>query len=173
MAMKALPPGLALIPGLALLLAACATTGPTSADAAVRAATLALYAPYQAPAEPPADWDRPIFTADTAALIAAWQAARGEGEPADGLADAGWLCECQDWDAATFAVTISRIAHLSPDAARVSLVVQPVSGSTASQTLLLRREQGHWLIEDLFANTNAGAVDDSRGLRQQLREAVQ
>lgn len=165
--MKALLPGLALIPGLALLLAACATTGRAPDDAAVRAATSALYAPYQVPAEPPADWNRPIFTAETAALIAAWQAARGEGEPQDGLADAGWLCQCQDWDAATFAVTITRVAQSSPDAARVSLVVQPVSGSTASQTLLLRREQGRWLIEDLFANAG------DRGLRQQLREAVQ
>lgn len=153
--------------GLALLLAGCATTAPAADDAGVRSATLAFYAPFQAAAEPAADWDRPIFTVGTARLIAAWRAVQTDGEPVDGLGDAGWLCECQDWDSAAFGVTITAITHPSPGVARVSLIIRQGWGSETTQDLLLRREQGRWLIDDLFA------VEDAPGLRRQLRAAVQ
>lgn len=155
----------ALVPALAVLLAGCATTA-AKGDADIRTATLAFYAPYQAPDEPPADWDRPIYSGATAALIAAWQAARTAGEPTDGLADAGWLCECQDWDPAAFGVTIDAITHPAADLARVSLTVRQGWGSQTSQVLLLRHERGRWLIDDLFSE------EGGAGLRQQLAEAV-
>ena len=155
----ALESGHARVAFATLLLAGCATTA-AEGDADIRTATLAFYAPYQAPDEPPADWDRPIYSGATAALIAAWQATRTE-RPCRPRTQGR-----QDWDPGAFGVTIDAITHPAADMARVSLIVRQGWGSQTSQVLLLRHERGRWLIDDLFSE------EGGAGLRQQLAEAV-
>ena len=91
---------------------------PAASAPDVAASVAAFYEPYTRPFAPgdPADWDRPIFSADLRRLIARWKAGFSDEEVAE-LQDFSWLCECQDWDSEAFEVGIE--PHARPADGRV------------------------------------------------------
>lgn len=146
------------------LLLAAAALAPTDA-AALDAAVLAIYRPYQHPANTPTAWERPIFSAETTALIARWRAVAPEDEP-DDLSDGDWLCLCQDWDLRRFRATVVSRQIMPDGRADIAASIDLGFGEPRQARLLLAREDGAWKLDDLFA------VDFPRGLKQALRETI-
>lgn len=138
-------------------------------DPEMEAAIDSVYAPYFADTDEleatlPA-WERSIFSKDTAALVARWQASLPENE-VDDLSGADWLCQCQDWDASTFSTEVLDSTITGDRAtANVRMVVFPGAQHTATFNLV--REDGAWKIDDLVAPDFPG------GLRQKLREVAE
>jgi len=142
----------------ALALSACATTLPPADRPALESAVASYYAHYLRDDNAgPSDWELPIYTAETTALIARWREAEA-GSEGSGLESFGWLCECQDWDAAAFSAAPSAIEQLSPTRARVSVDLHPGWDARVTQVLDLRRENGRWLIHDLRSPSIAGSL---------------
>lgn len=147
----------------ALLLAAIA---PQSADAvAIDQAVAALFAPYSQETTSEAVWDRPIFSREVSELIAHWQAVMPEDEP-DALNDGDWLCQCQDWDPKSFAVLIAKRKSRGPDEAETRVTLDLGWGATRKARLILRREEGQWRLDDLYA------TDFPKGLKRALRDTI-
>src|SRR6478752_768272 len=94
----------ALLP--ALLLAALPGPAPAAQGALLRTVE-GLFKPYARPpaARSPAVWQRPIWSRETAALIARWRRVTPSDE-VDTLSDGDWLCQCQDWDVHAFKLTV-------------------------------------------------------------------
>ena len=148
----------------ALLLAGAALPAPERA--AIDARVAEIFAPYrraEADATPP--WERPIYSAELAALIARWQRVVPEDEP-DALNDGDWLCQCQDFDHRAFrAVTLSiRAAGLGR--AEVRMRVELGHGAPRAARLVLRQERGGWVIDDFFGS------DFPTGLKRKLRDTI-
>ncbi|HEY6814023.1 MAG TPA: DUF3828 domain-containing protein [Croceibacterium sp.] len=134
---------------------AAAEAQPAAAVAAsaaqVDAAVQTFYQPYRVPfeqADTTADWDRPIFSAGLRAPIERWKRGFSDEEVAE-LQDFAWLCECQDWDPASFEVTIE--PHPAPSDARAEVAVGVAIGwnETRAARLSLVREGNAWLIDDI------------------------
>jgi len=133
--------------------------------AGVEAAVAAIYRPYGQAGDPDATWDRPVWSAEVAALIGRWKKVMPEDEP-DELGDGDWLCLCQDWDAEAFRARLLSSEVVRPDAARVRVQLDLGSGVTRETRLNMLRQAGQWKIDDLFA------ADFPRGLKQALRETI-
>lgn len=149
---------------LPLLLAGAA---PSAADhAAIGAAVDRTFAPYQRETSAQAAWDYPVYSDETAALIAHWERVRPSDE-VDALSDGDWLCQCQEWDWRSFAVAKGKVRVLAADSVEVPVRLAIGWNGSRSARLRLKREQGAWKIDDLFY-----ARGMPRGLKQALRETI-
>ena len=135
---------------VALLFSAAQAAEP--ADAEVRASVQQFYAPFASDTVAMPDWELPIFTAETAVMIRDWREALGD-EPIDDLSSFGWLCECQDWDAAAFRVTVTSVELAGKDHAIVAVTVEQGWGSKVEQKLELLREDGDWRLDDMLSDS--------------------
>lgn len=145
---------------IALMLAATPAQAGTP-----EAAVAAIFAPYSGPTATTASWDYPIYSQQTAELIARWRAVAPKDEP-DELSDGDWLCQCQDFDRKAFTATI-----LSKRAARggtlVAVRLDLGDNAPRNAQLVLKRESGMWRLDDLYA-----AQDFPNGLKQKLQETI-
>lgn len=146
---------------LAAIVLAAATLQAGSPEAAVAA----IYAPYSGPTTATASWDYPIFTKQTAELIAHWRRVTPQDEP-DALSDGDWLCLCQEFDNKAFKAEV-----LSKREARggtqVSVRLDLGYDTRREAQLVLKREGGAWKLDDLYA-----APDFPNGLKQKLQETI-
>ena len=136
---------------------------------AIEAAVVAIFRPYaDGPAVPPA-WEAPIYSAETAALIAEWHAVAPQDEP-DDLSDGDSLCQCQERDQQAFTATITSVDRESANLAEVAVTIDlgfPAAARSARrERLVLKREDGAWKLDDLMAESFAA------GLKQALRETI-
>ena len=131
------------------------------------AAAHAAFAPYmdEAAATVP-DWELPIYSRGTAALIARWAKGLSPDEVED-LNGFGWFCQCQDFDTAHFRVTLD--ARYKPGASQATVAAQVNVGwdeTTLPNRLAMVREDGGWRIDDLFSESFP------QGLKAALHKAV-
>lgn len=147
-----------------LLLAGAAL--PAADRAAIDARVQEIFRPYKLPPTPTASWDYPIFSAETAALIAHWRRVVPENEP-DALNDGDWFCLCQDFDQKSFSATPAPARALRPRVAEVRVRVDLGYGQIRNERLVFKKEAAAWLVDDLFAGP-----DFSRGLKQKLRQTI-
>lgn len=147
----------------AIILAAAAPAPQTAGTP--EAAVAAIFAPYSEPTTATASWDYPIYSKQTAELIARWRAVTPQDEP-DALSDGDWLCLCQEFDNKAFKATV-----LSKRQARggtlVAVRLDLGYGTRRSAQLVLKREGGIWKLDDLYA-----APDFPNGLKQKLQETI-
>lgn len=149
---------------LAPLLLAAATLAPAD-SAALDAAVVTMFAPYRNPNATQSPSERPIWSAETAALIARWR----RGTPRDEIDDMSggdWLCLCQDWDAAKFRAAVIDRTATAPGTAQVRVRVSIGFGEAQVERLSFRREGGRWKLDDMVAR------DFPRGIKQALRETI-
>ena len=148
-----------------LLLAGAAL--PAADRAAIDSRVQGIFRTYTLPASPTPVWDKPIFSAETAALIAHWKRVMPADEP-DALNDGDWFCLCQDYDQKGFSATPSPARLLRGGAAEVRVRVNLGFGEVRDERLVLKKGPGGaWLIDDLFARP-----DFPRGLKAKLRETI-
>ncbi|WP_088307554.1 DUF3828 domain-containing protein [Novosphingobium sp. B 225] len=153
---------LALAP-LALIAAAPAGPAPAQVDAVL----LKAYGGYKSDADNgPADWQKPVYSAEVTTLIKTWDKHTGENLTA--LSDYSWFCDCQDWDAQKFRWTRLSLRSLGPNRAEVKVRVNAGWGSASLQRLILVRQGGRWLIDDLFSDSVPTGIKAT--LRQELKE---
>ena len=153
--------GLSLV--FALLLAVLPDPAParqTKLDRAVER----LFRPYSKPptAQVQAVWERPIWSRETATLIARWRKITPEDE-VDDLSDGDWLCQCQDWDEHAFRLKIvsREIDPTGHTAVEVLLNIAP--GPAKSIRLLMVDERDGWKLDDFVERgLNAGIQDELR-----------
>ena len=123
-----------------------------------------IFHPYSAPpsAHALAAWQRPIWSRETAGLIARWQQATPKGE-VDDLDDGDWLCQCQDWDQKAFRLMILSRKIDPPGHAVVNVGFRLNSRDNRTARLLLSFEGGAWKLDDVFDD------DFPQGLQAALR----
>jgi len=133
----------------------------------VVAAVDAFYEPYARAyaTGDPADWDRPIFSADLRRLIERWKTGFSDDEVAE-LQDFAWLCECQDWDHTTFKAAVQPGARLTDATAVVDVELAIGWGEKREAELDLVIEEGAWLIDDIRS------ASFPEGLRAALAAAI-
>ena len=155
---------LAILP--AFLLAVQATPFPLEQAALLRSVE-DLFKPYSRPAtaQTPAVWQRPIWSRETAQLIAAWRRATPRDE-VDDLSDGDWLCQCQDWDEHAFKLTVRPPQFGAAGHAAVDVRFQLSPGEWRSARLLLNLEGGAWKLDDMFA------PDLASGLKAAIRRTT-
>lgn len=154
---------------LATALAVLANATTAAEDrAAIEEAVVAIFKPYAADASGAASWDYPIYSTETAALIAKWREVTPEDE-VDRLSDGDWLCQCQDWNAQAFTATIGAIGMWNEGFAEVDLTVDlGLDGpdATRMERLTFKREGAEWKLDDILADSFPD------GLKQALRETI-
>jgi len=145
-------------------MASAAPAQPTALDRAVER----LFHPYSVPpvVRAPAVWERPIWSRDTASLIARWSKATPR-DHVDDLSDGDWLCQCQDWDQHAFRLSIRSRRFDRPRRATVDVEFRVGGTDWRSARLLLRLEGKTWKLDDLFARDSYPA-----GLRAALRKTI-
>lgn len=148
---------------LALILAGAAL--PAADKVAVDAAIARIYGPYGQNKEQQLLWERPIYSAEIRALIAHWQRVVPKDE-VDALNDGDWLCQCQDADYRAFRAVPLGMRRLADGRAEVRLRVELGFGARRPTRLLMKREGGGWLLDDLYG------PDFPKGLKQKLRETI-
>ena len=148
----------------ALFLAAAAL--PAADRAAIDASVARIYAPYRADGAEDAAWERPVFSARTAALIAEWQKVMPADE-VDDLNDGDWFCLCQDWDQTKFRHAVIARRSLGKGRAEATVRLDIGFGEKRDLRMAFVREKQGWRLDDLFA-----APDFPRGLQQALRETI-
>jgi hypothetical protein len=146
---------------LAAIVLAAATPQAGSAEAAVAA----IYAPYSGPTTATASWDYPIFTKQTAELIAHWRRVTPQDEP-DALSDGDWLCLCQEFDNKAFKLEVLSKRE-TRGGVQVSVRLDLGYNPRREAQLVLKREGGAWKLDDLYA-----APDFPSGLKQKLQETI-
>lgn len=150
---------------MSALLAAIILAAASPPTGTPEAAVAAIFAPYSGPTTATASWDYPIYSKQTAELIGRWRAVTPQDEP-DALSDGDWLCLCQEFDNKAFKATV-----LSKRQARggtlVSVRLDLGYGTRRSAQLVLKREDGIWKLDDLYA-----APDFPNGLKQKLQETI-
>lgn len=145
-----------------LLLAAAVL--PASDQASVDLEIRRIFAPYQQ--EESAPEAQPLYSAETAALIARWEAVRPTDE-VDDLSDGDWFCQCQDWDWRSFKVAPGATRRLSGDLVDVPVRLDIGWNTRREARLQLKREGGAWRLDDLFF-----ADGMEGGLKQALRDTI-
>jgi hypothetical protein len=152
---------------LAVVVLALATPAAAQSSAEADRFIREIYAPYS---EEEPDWEtlreKSMYSAATSALIDEWMAGASPDEVED-LADFDWICDCQDWDAPTFKLTIA--PHPEPQDDRVEISTSFHIGYRDNREMryLLVRENGAWLIDDQFSESAF-----PQGLKAALREAM-
>lgn len=158
-----------MIPRFAILIAAAALTGgalPAVDRSAIDASVARIYAPYRSGGSEEAAWERPVFSARTAALIAQWQKVMPADE-VDNLNDGDWFCLCQDWDQEKFRHAVIARRALGKGMVEATVRLDIGFGEKRDLRMTFAREKGGWRLDDLFA-----AQDFPRGLKQALRETI-
>ena len=154
---------------LPLLLAGAAL--PAADDAALQAKVAEIFRPYQQDMDDKAAWDYPIYSDEVRSLIDHWQHVVPDDEP-DALNDGDWLCQCQDWNAQAFKVSVASSRMLAPDRAevdvRIDLGFSEVRDLREAR-LIFRREGEGWQLDDIFAR-DAFPDGLTRALRDTIRE---
>jgi Protein of unknown function (DUF3828) len=155
------------LPILALALIAAGL--PPADDAAIRAAIRGIYAPYNAPSDAETPMEQRIYSAGTQVLLDRWTTvAYREGEITS-LSESDWLCQCQDWDPETFRVTGVKLQPLARGKVRADVSLLLARGSPGKLRLIITRERGKWLIDDLVAINGYPTL--MTGLRREIAEA--
>lgn len=139
---------------------------PAADLASIDAFVARIYAPYRDEASAGAAWERPVFSAGTATLIARWQKVMPADE-VDSLNDGDWFCLCQDWDSTRFSYRIVSRKPLSGGLVQATVRFDLGWGESREQRMVLRREGGGWRLDDMFSREGF-----PRGLRQALRETI-
>jgi hypothetical protein len=147
-----------------LLLAGAAL--PAADSTAIEARVKAMFRPYSLPSTSKSAWEYPIFSAETAALIAHWQRVLPKDEP-DALDDGDWFCLCQDFDQKAFRAVPGAAQGVAPGVVEVQVRLDLGFGETRNERLVFKKEANGWRLDDLFA-----ADDFPRGLKQKLRETI-
>lgn len=145
---------------------ACAAAGQPPDVAEIDGVLTGIYGHYARDDASVADWDRPVFTAANRKLIADWQAL--VGDELAGLNEYGWFCEYQDCDAGRFRTQRRSVRNLGNGRVEVGVRVSAGWGAPRDQRLVLVREGGRWLIEDLFSRSEPGGI--RKALRRDLAE---
>ena len=115
---------------------------------------------------PVADWERPIFSAETTKLIAAWEKGLS-GDEVEDLNGGGWFCDCQDFDSALFKLALA--PHFTEGQATATVdakVDLGFGGPPRAMQLAMVKEGGKWLIDDLTYDSMA------KGVKAALRDAI-
>ena len=116
--------------------------------------------------DPVADWDRPVFSAETTGLIAAWKKGLSDGEVED-LNGGGWFCDCQDFDSDSFKLGLTPRFQTGQASAVVDAKVDLGLGSPVrDMQLAMVKEGGGWKIDDLTYDTMP------TGVKAALRTAI-
>jgi hypothetical protein len=147
-----------------LLLAGAAL--PAADRAAIDARVRAIFQPYSGPVTTRAAWDYPVFSRETAGLIAHWKRVQPKDEP-DALNDGDWFCLCQDFDREAFRAVVGPPMRIAPGLAEVRVRLSLGFGERRAARLVLKREANGWRLDDLVA-----APDFPRGLKRKLRETI-
>ncbi len=147
-----------------LLLASAAL--PAADSAAIDARVKEIFRPYPGPTTTQAPWERPLFSTETAELIAHWLRVQPKDEP-DALNDGDWFCLCQDFDPKGFRALAQVAGAVRPDIAEVRVRVMLGYGEARDERLIFRKEGAAWKLDDLFADP-----DFPSGLKQKLRETI-
>jgi hypothetical protein len=92
--------------------------------------------------------------------------ASADPDEVEDLADFDWLCECQDWDAASFTLAIAPHPEPAGDRTEVTARYHIGFGEYRETRFVLVRESGVWLIDDQFSEAFP------QGLKAALREAM-
>lgn len=150
-----------------LPLAALALIGAAPSPRAVDATLGQAYNSYKSDRiDGPADWQKKVYSAEVTALIAAWN--RHTGENLTAMSDYSWFCDCQDWEAKKFRWTRLSLRTLGPNRAEVKVRVHAGWDSSSLQRLILVRQRGRWVIDDLFSESVPTGLKAS--LRKELKE---
>jgi Protein of unknown function (DUF3828) len=153
-----------------LLLAGAALS--THDRAAVDAVLLSIYQPYSHSGASDdhgsaANWEQPIFSAETTALIRRWVRVQPKDGP-DDLNDGDWFCMCQDYENSKFRATIGAHRQLRPNVVQVQVSVDLGTGDPRrSMRFILNRESGTWKVDNLFARDGF-----ENGLKVALRRTI-
>jgi hypothetical protein len=139
---------------------------PAADRAAIDTRVREMFRPYRGRTTSKSSWEYPIFSAETAALIAHWVRVQPKDEP-DELNDGDWFCLCQDFDAKAFRAVPQPARLVRPGVAEVQVRVNLGFGESRSERLVLKKEAGAWRLDDLQASP-----DFPRGLKQKLRETI-
>ena len=122
-----------------------------------QAAITAIYAPFHQAESTDAAWERAIFTPRLKALIAKWRAVTPTDE-VDALSDFDWLCQCQDWDAASLRERVTGVRTLGAGRRMVAVSLGQAGGQRARLRFLLVRTGDRWLVDDIFASGFRGGL---------------
>ncbi|HEY7808265.1 MAG TPA: DUF3828 domain-containing protein [Croceibacterium sp.] len=149
----------------AMLLAA--SPAPAAQQAALDRAVEKLFHPYSISPQRRARavWERPIWSRETAALIARWRKVAPQDE-VDDLSDGDWLCQCQDWDEHAFRLTIGSRRIDPTGGATVKVRFRLDRSDWRSARLSMHLEGGSWKIDDLVGEGFAS------GLKTALRRTI-
>ncbi len=140
-----------------LLAAQSAHAAETPVEATIPALIAEIYAPYAKQDMQGSPWDRPLFSRETAALIAEWKSVMPQDEP-DALNDGDWLCLCQDWDEKRFNARIEKQEITNPQEARVRMRLVLAPETSRVSNLVFRREDGHWRLDNIYARSFPGGL---------------
>ncbi|KPL67121.1 hypothetical protein SZ64_02820 [Erythrobacter sp. SG61-1L] len=157
--------------GTVLALAAVALpVSPAWADEDddILAAAQAAFAPYQS--EEPwtgPDWDMPIFSSETKALVDEWKAGLSD-EDVEDLNSFSWLCQCQDFDPNSFLVELEVNHAEGTDVSTVDARAGfgPDRNDLAESELYMLRENGRWTLDDIVSESFP------KGLKVELVAAI-
>lgn len=141
---------------------------PASDAAALDARVTEIFRPYALDQDDQAPWDRPLFSAEVAGLIAEWQRVVPDDEP-DELNDGDWFCQCQDWDAKAFKVVRSAPQPVAGGGTAVEVKITLFADAYEPRParLLFRKEAGQWKLDDILAPDAF-----PKGLKQALRDTI-
>lgn len=155
-------------PSIAVTLAALLGGAPTQAappaPPGLEDAVRAIYAPFgKADGEESAPPD--IWAPDVAALIRRWTEVMPKDE-LDGLNDFDWLCECQDWDAAAFRLTLGKPRKRAEGRFAVPVQLAIGWGDKRAATVTMQRVGDRWLVAEIVSKSFP------RGLKVALAETI-
>lgn len=139
----------------AIVLTAAAPAPPNNS---VRAAVAAVFAPYAVKTATTVPTERRIFSSRTQALIDRWQKRGGARDIITPLAGGDWLCRCQDWDPAVARVGAQKLTWLGPNRVVVRTKFMVFKGDSRLIRLVLQRERGNWLIDDIYFEGERGSL---------------
>lgn len=143
---------------LAVLLAASPL--PAADREALDETVAAIFAPYNEADMSDAAWERPIYSSEVTALIARWEQVMPQDE-VDDLNDGDWLCQCQDWDPKHFRVRIISRKAVEADVAEIEVDIDIGWGETRDAFLSFRREEGKWMLDDLYSEEYSDGIKDA------------
>lgn len=124
---------------------------PPPAFADIDAVVQRIYGHYSRDSADIADWALPVFSAAATQQIKVWQ--KHIGNNLTSLNDYGWFCECQDWDAKAFKARRIAQKFINPNQMEVVVQVAIGEGVVRRQRLIIVREKGRWMVDNLFSST--------------------
>jgi hypothetical protein len=128
--------------------------------AAIRVAVTNLYAPYKRTDFKGYERDLTPWTRRTRDLIQRWRGGRPLGAVTP-MGNFDWLCQCQDWDAKTFALTSVVPRRGEKGVYGVDIAYSQGLGGGNRLALDMLFEDGRWRVDDI-------RFQDGRSLRASL-----